>query len=315
MSEQGELKENTVRLQNVFLHVTRACNCHCSYCYISAGAAMPDEMTALEFSSLLPEILALRPRKVVVTGGEPLLRDDILPLFSDLSAADPDHHVLRCLNTNGYLVTKKLAHRLVPLADEVRVSLDGMRLRNDAIRGEGSFDAAVRALERLYAVGFEPIVMVTVTSATLPDLEELLCFLDGMNITRIHLNRFRPIGRAMEYKKWQVQQDEVRVITRKVLQRKFHDQPPLPNLPEPSETSSCGVGSFVNILPNGDVYPCHVLMSREFHCGNVRKQSLMEICSHNGLLGKLAASDFKEFNKKHGCGDMGQPPTSDMYAL
>ena len=213
----------------------------------------------------------------------------------------PDHHVLRCLNTNGYLVTEELSHRLVGLADEVRVSLDGMRLRNDAIRGQGSFDAAVRALKCLYAVGFEPVVMVTITSVALPDLEELLWFLDGMNITRIHLNRFRPIGRALEHGKWQVPKDQVDAVTRKVLKRKFQDPLPGPVRPESSETSNCGVGSFVNILPNGDVYPCHVLMSREFHCGSIRKKSLMEICNYNGLLSKLALLDFTELNEKYGC--------------
>jgi len=299
MLEQGRLGMSAVRLQNVFLHVTRACNFHCSYCYISAGDAMPDEMSTIEYRRLWSEIVALRPRKVVFTGGEPLLRDDILQLLSDLRAADPEHHVLRCLNTNGHLMTNELAKSLVGPADELRVSLDAMRERNDTIRGDGAFDLAVGALRLLHSVGFEPIVMVTVTSGTLPDLEELLCFLHGMNMTRIHLNRFHPIGRARECEQWQVKQDEVRSIMRKAWERNFPGHPHPSDPPEPSETSNCGVGSFLNILPNGDVYPCHVLMAREFHCGNIREQGLMEICDRNGLLGRLAAMDFKGFRDKY----------------
>ncbi len=81
---------------------------------------------------------------------------------------------MRCLNSNGHLVTKDLAQRLVGLADEVRVSIDALETRNDALRGAGNFAAAMRALEIYYSVGFEPKVLVTVTSQSLPDLEELI---------------------------------------------------------------------------------------------------------------------------------------------
>ena len=54
------------------------------------------------------------------------------------------------------------------------------------------------------------------------------------------------------------------------------------------------MGQFLNVLPNGDVFPCHVLIDREFRCGNVREESLIGICRRNGLLGALAALDFRE---------------------
>src|SRR4029453_18700825 len=105
----------TVPLRGVFLHVTKACNLHCAYCYFSARKPMPDEMTAAEYRSLWPDLVALRPEKIIFTGGEPLLRDDLLELLDDLRAADPGHAVTRCLNSNGHLVTPELARRLVGL--------------------------------------------------------------------------------------------------------------------------------------------------------------------------------------------------------
>lgn len=283
----------TVALQNVFLHVTKACNLHCSYCYFSARKPLPDEMTTAEFTRLWPEIVAVRPQKVVFTGGEPLLREDILDLLRGLRDADPEHHILRCLNTNGHLVTPELARDLVGLADEVRVSLDALPARNDALRGAGNFDAAVRALEYYYAVGFEPKVLVTLTSASLPDLEELLCFLIGKKITRINLNGFRPIGRGKGHWEWQADPKEVRGAMRRAWERCLPGQPAPREPAEPETQCHCGVGSFLNILPNGDVFPCHVLVDREFRCGNVREQSLVDICRRNGLLGGLQALDFQ----------------------
>ncbi|MGH9836850.1 MAG: radical SAM/SPASM domain-containing protein [Blastocatellia bacterium] len=294
----------TVTLKNVFLHVTKACNLRCAYCYFSASQPLPDEMTTAEFDRLWPEMVALRPEKVVFTGGEPLLRADILELLGGLRAADPEHHVLRCLNTNGHLVTPELARALVGLADEVRVSVDALSSRNDTLRGAGNFEQAMRALECFYAVGFEPKALVTITATSLPDLEELLCLLIERKITRINLNGFRPIGRGAGHWEWRANTEDVREAVRRVWERTYglqnadcgmRNEESARDNPQSAihnPQSNCGVGSFLNIMPNGDVFPCHVLTEREFRCGNVREQSLVEICRRNGLLGQLRQLDF-----------------------
>ncbi len=284
----------TIALRNIFLHVTKACNLFCSYCYFSAHKPLPDEMTTEEFTAVWPALVAVRPQKVIFTGGEPLLRPDILDLLRGLRDADPDHQVLRCLNSNGHLVTPQFACAVVGLADEVRVSLDAFHGRNDAMRGQGNFEAAVRALDYYYAVGFEPKVLVTVTSQSLPDLEEFLCFLIRRKITRINLNPFRLIGRGRGYWQWRANPVEVQAAVRRAWQRCYPNQPMPPEPPETTMQHHCGVGYFLNIMPNGDVFPCHVLTDREFRSGNVREQSLLEICQHKGLLGKLADLDFAD---------------------
>jgi MoaA/NifB/PqqE/SkfB family radical SAM enzyme len=283
----------TISLHNVFLHVTKACNLLCSYCYFAAHNPLPGEMRADEYRALWPALVALQPQKIIFTGGEPLLRSDILEMLRDLRTVDSEHRVLRCLNTNGHLVTPELARTMVGLVDEVRVSLDGMAARNDVQRGEGNFEAAVRALDSCYAVGFEPKVLITVTSQSLPDLEDLLCFLVKRKFTRINLNSFRPIGRGRGYQEWQVNKQAVRDAVLRAWECCFPGQS-LPEPPEDAVQHNCGVGHFLNILPNGDVFPCHVLTDRAFRCGNVREQSLLEICQQGGLLGKLAALDFVE---------------------
>ena len=288
----------TVPLTSIYLHVTKECNLHCCYCYFSATRPLPDEMTTEEFSQLWPDMVALRPQKVVLTGGEPLLRMDIMDQIRSLRDADPDHHVLRCLNTNGHLMTPELARNLVGMVDEVRVSVDALPERNDSLRGRGSFESAMKALDDLHAVGFEPKALVTVTSISLPDLEGLMCFLVEKGITHINLHRFRPIGRGKRYLEWQTSPSEYRSTVHRAWQRYCPDQP-VP--PEPRDTgvhSHCGVGFFLNIMPNGDVFPCHVLTNPEFHCGNVRETSLFDICRRDGFLGKLQSLDFSELSRQ-----------------
>lgn len=283
----GELPAaGTVHIHKVFLHVTRACNLRCDYCYLSAGKPAADEMRTQEYARLWPQLVALGPGKVVLTGGEPLLRPDLLSLLRDLRDADPEHRILRCLNTNGLLITPLLASELVGLADEVRVSIDALADRNDAVRGDGTFRAALRALEYLYAVGFEPKVMVTVTPAGLPDLVDLLCLLSERNITRISLHRVRPVGRGRRYHGWRPDSDQLTAAMRLAWERCYPGRPASFEA-DAGARPTCAAGSFLNIMPNGEVFPCHVLTSPEFHGGNVRHQSVAEICSTDGLLGDL----------------------------
>jgi len=72
-------------LDNIFLHVTKQCNLRCKYCYFSADHAEPGEMTAMEYRRVWPDVVAARPKKIIFTGGEPLLRADLLTLLFDLS--------------------------------------------------------------------------------------------------------------------------------------------------------------------------------------------------------------------------------------
>jgi radical SAM protein with 4Fe4S-binding SPASM domain len=258
-------------------------------------------MTTPEYTLLWPDLVAMRPEKVVITGGEPLMRDDLLELLDGLRRADPEHHVARCLNSNGHLVTSDLARRLVGLADEVRVSLDALPDRNDALRGRGNFDAAMQALETYYAVGFEPKILVTITSVSLPDLEELLCLLIGRKFTRINVNSFRPTGRGAGHEEMRADPVEVQSALRRAWSRCYPNQVPPTKPLEPDVHSHCGVGQFLNIMPNGDVFPCHVLTDREFCCGNVREKSLFDICRRTGLLGQLATLDFRELTRSADC--------------
>jgi MoaA/NifB/PqqE/SkfB family radical SAM enzyme len=284
----------TISLQTVFLHVTKACNLNCAYCYFSARKPLVDELDTAEFHRLWPEMVTVRPQKVVFTGGEPLLRADIVDLIRGLSDADGEHRVIRCLNSNGHLVTPKLAEKLVGLADEVRVSLDALAPRNDALRGSGNFHAAMKALETYRAVGLDPKVLVTVTRQSLPDLEELLCLLIDRKFFSINVNRFRPVGRGALHADWTITEADIKSAIERALSHFRPNEAAPPKSIEVESQCHCGVGRFLNVMPNGDVFPCHVLTQPRFRCGNLRKQSLMEICLRNGLLGELAGLDFRK---------------------
>lgn len=285
----------SISIENIYLHVTKTCNLKCAYCYFFAGLPIPNELTAAELKKIWIDIVALKPKKLILTGGEPLLHPNIIEIIKDLEKIDKNHSIYRCLNTNGHLVTKELAKNLVGLVDEIRVSLDALKEKNDAIRGLGNYDAAMRALEHFYSVGFEPKVMVTVTSKTIEDLPKLLSLLYEMDINRIKINAFRPIGRGITKREWTTANEEIRAAI--LTAKKNYTPNSIYHNDQASvheEYINCGVGSHLNIMPDGDVFPCHVLIDRNFRLGNLRKQSILEICKHNGVLSQLQSLNFHD---------------------
>jgi MoaA/NifB/PqqE/SkfB family radical SAM enzyme len=141
------------------------CNLQCVHCINASGPTEPwlPPLEAEEIRQRIDEAAALGVKEVYFTGGEPFLHPEILPLLQYALARTPT-----TVLTNGTLVDDATAEALGELAAaaryslEIRVSLDDPdRARNDAIRGRGSFDRALRAIRRLEARGLLPILTAT----------------------------------------------------------------------------------------------------------------------------------------------------------
>jgi AdoMet-dependent heme synthase len=146
------------------------CNLQCTHCLNASGPRDPwlPSMDADEVRRHVREAAALGVREVYFTGGEPLLHPDIVPLLAFALALAPT-----TVLTNGTLIDEAMADALAALAAgsryafEIRVSLDDPdRGRNDAIRGRGAFDRALRAIRRLDARGLLPILTATEVDTT-----------------------------------------------------------------------------------------------------------------------------------------------------
>src|SRR5919197_5410647 len=109
------------------------------------------------------EAEALGVQEFYFTGGEPFLHPDLIRMVEEALAVAPV-----TVLTNGTLIDETMASRLVRVADgalyslELRVSLDAATApENDAVRGHGSFAAAMRAVRLLADRGLSPIVTAT----------------------------------------------------------------------------------------------------------------------------------------------------------
>ena len=76
------------RIKNIYLHLTKRCNLKCDYCYFDAGKKEDGELSLPQMLNLFGDIAKLSPQKVVITGGEALLREDFFEIVALWQAFD-----------------------------------------------------------------------------------------------------------------------------------------------------------------------------------------------------------------------------------
>ena len=150
-------------LDNLFIELShRACNLRCKHCYIEKNPYKQEKdfIETDRIKRALGDLGEHKLKSIYLTGGEPLLHPDF-------------NQILRmCLKvtsttilTNGMLVNEKKARFLRKIDDEsefetiYRISFEHFdELKNDDLRGRGSFRKAFNAAAGLIKYGFNPII-------------------------------------------------------------------------------------------------------------------------------------------------------------
>jgi mycofactocin radical SAM maturase len=256
--------------------LTYACNLACVHCLSSSGRRDPRELSTAEARRVVDELHDLQVFYVNLGGGEPMVRRDFFELL--------DYAIGRGVgvkfSTNGAFLDADKARRLAAMDYlDVQISLDGLdATTNDAVRGEGSYGLARRAMDNLAAAGFGPFkVSVVVTRHNVDQLDGFKALADGYG-AQLRVTRLRPSGRGAEsWHELHPTADQQRQIYRWLLAHGdqvltgdsfFHLNAlgePLPGL------NLCGAGRVVCLIdPIGDVYACPFVIHDDFLAGNVR---------------------------------------------
>jgi pyruvate-formate lyase-activating enzyme len=151
------------------LELTRRCNLGCRHCFVPhTDQCVP--VSAVH--SLLDDARAAGCRKVIVTGGEPLLYRDL----ASVVARCGELGLLADLNTNAIALSRRTAEALAEASlREASVSLYGRRHNHAALTGDTSaFDRTLRGIRHLRKAEVTVDVHCPVWTDNLPDLQYVL---------------------------------------------------------------------------------------------------------------------------------------------
>ena len=169
------------RLKSPFtvqLELTNGCNNKCIHCYNYLRYLRGEEELLMDlnlpiahFSNILQQLAGLEVRVVILTGGEPFLRRDLLfPLARQAKQAN----MTVGINTNGTLVSEQDAAELMTIGvDFVLVSLMSSHPQvHNRIAQADNFEATIRGIKLLVEAGLNVSVNMVVSKINLDDVQE-----------------------------------------------------------------------------------------------------------------------------------------------
>lgn len=168
----------------VVWNVGQRCNLHCRHCYAQArDIAYSGELTTQEGLHLLDGLADFGVPVVLFSGGEPLMRPDILLLIQHARARG----MRAVLSTNGTLITPDMAQRLQEYGlSYVGISLDGLAETNDCFRGSpGAFQRALDGVRHCQHAGIKVGLRFTITKQNVQDIDGIFDLVAEERIARI----------------------------------------------------------------------------------------------------------------------------------
>jgi radical SAM protein with 4Fe4S-binding SPASM domain len=292
-------------------NVTEACNLQCRHCFSAAGEKTISELNTEEGLTLLEEIRGTFGKiKVTLGNAEPLMRKDALEFVAYGSKIG----LSMALATNGTLLSEKMATQLKRAGlKEVDIPIDGIRETHDKIRGEGTFDAALRAAKAAKKSNLDIVInscILTINEAELPLILDICMKLGAKRCEIFH---YIAMGRGLkelpkaELNEKQYVQSLFRIYGEQkrckkleiylttgcqywvLLTHKFKSGDFVPEYFY-NMVPGCGAGiSMFSVKPDGSVTSCPML---DISVGNVRETSLKKLwCSE--AFRKLQLRDVK----------------------
>jgi Fe-coproporphyrin III synthase len=156
----------------------------CIHCYASAGEKDPKpEMDTATGKIFLKDLAAFGVPVVLFSGGEPLIRPDLL----ELASFAVENNLRVALSSNGTLITKDIARELKKIGfAEVGISLDGTESINDSFRGrQGAYRAALNGIRNCVQQGLRVSLRFTITRFNFQEITNIFSLAVQEGIDRI----------------------------------------------------------------------------------------------------------------------------------
>ncbi|MBI2165043.1 MAG: radical SAM protein [Chloroflexi bacterium] len=179
----------------VVWNLTRRCNLYCAHCYIAAvNQPDPEELDTAAALRLVDQLVEYRIPVLLLSGGEPLMRQDIL----DISRYATSRGLRVGLSTNGTLLSHDVVRGLREAGVAyVGVSIDGPEAVNDKFRGSrGAFRQALEGIRNSLAGGFRVSLRFTLTRYNYAYLGEVFDLVERERIPRLCIYHLAYAGRG-----------------------------------------------------------------------------------------------------------------------
>jgi len=304
--------------------ITRRCNLNCVHCRSSSTLEAKEhpDFPFDEAKRVLDDISSYAQPVVVLSGGEPLLRQDVF----DIAAYGTKKGLRMCLATNGTLVTNEICQKIKQAGIRmVSLSLDGATAAvHDNFRNQqGAFEGTIKAAGLFRENGIEFLINSSFTKRNQVEVPKIYKLAKELGATAWYMFMIVPTGRGQdilaelispadyeELLNWhydmEKEEDDMLVrptcaphYYRIVLQRSKNDKEKFKRRSLKFSTGGskgCLAGQLICLIDvDGEVLPCSYFPKS---AGSIRRHSFKDIWENSELFKSLR--DFKSY--KGSCG-------------
>jgi radical SAM protein with 4Fe4S-binding SPASM domain len=232
------LPSPTPSLRYLEFQITDRCNLRCRHCYI--GDSLHQDLPPEKIFKVLKEFEEIQGLRLLLSGGEPLLH----PHFWKINEILREYLFRSILLSNGTLITKETAKKL--RVHEVQISLDGMKEGHESIRGGGTFEKTLQAIDNLQEADIRVSVATMIHRRNLEEFDKLSSLVQSKSIREWNVDIPCLAGRMEENKDFCVSPSEAGPFLQYGYGGGLHSS---------GENATCGA-HLCAIFPNGDVAKC-----------------------------------------------------------
>jgi 12,18-didecarboxysiroheme deacetylase len=202
----------------VVWNVTRACNLNCVHCYARAVHLRDErELTTEQGITLLDDLADFGVPVILLSGGEPLLRPDLI----ELARHAVDRGIRAVISTNGILIDEEKAMLLKDAGvSYVGISLDGLEKVNDHFRGmKGAFKMALNGIKNCKKAGLKVGLRFTINRLNVDQVPGIFDLIEEMDIERVCFYHLVYSGRGSDLIDQDLSHDKTRQVVDLIIER------------------------------------------------------------------------------------------------
>jgi pyrroloquinoline quinone biosynthesis protein E len=283
--------------------LTYGCPLHCAYCSNPLDlAAYRDELTTQEWQRVLAEARELGVLQLHLSGGEPLLRRDLLDLVHSASELG----LYTNLITSALGLTSRRAEELRTAGlDHVQISIQAEEAAlSDHIAGTPSFELKLAAARLVKELGWPLTLNVVLHRQNIDRIAGLLALAEELGADRIELAHTQYYGWGLLNRDAllpsRVQLERADAVVRAAHERLQGRMEVIYVLPDyygryPKPCMGGWGRRQLTVVPNGDVLPCPTAQTLPLPRASVREHSLAWIWAESPLFQRFRGTDWMPF--------------------
>lgn len=280
-----------------YFHLTSSCNMNCPGCYSISERNIEMDLSINDVKKIIDNLSNAHVKSLVISGGEPFLRKDIVEILRYIKLFSKIEHV--CCISNG-LAKIDTYIEACKYIDELSFSLDGFSEESSCFR-RLSHNKVVETIKQLDDFCNLVSIIFTLHKKNLMNYKRMRDLAKTLHVN-YEFSIFT-VPHSNEVSEFEFTEEDILLLKDIIISDNL-------SIADTSVTNKigcrdcCGAGSkILSVSANGNVFPCHMFFDEQFLLGNALEDNLNDIyMNHKPLFSVNEKTECSKCEYQYICG-------------